>query len=415
MSTITGNELQVRLLAPSLDVQSVESALAMNDGPAEPFSTGRRQTLAWLSRIILQDTELRADAGSVALGYWLRKANIDRLTETFERKQEAEPDVVFVPAGRVFHVAPGNVDTMFVYSWALSYLCGNRNIVRVSGEQSQILRRLLGLLSRQMQEDPELAGGNRFLTYEHDQNITEALSRWATHRVLWGGDETVSLLRTLPLSPHASERTFGSKFSYAVISVRAYLEASIETVDKLAAGFFNDVFWFDQMACSSPHLVVWVGSAEHMDTALDRFHQALAREIGRRDYHGAPSNAIHRLNFVFDLACETSLTADLKQKEFLGVLLSDVAALRKEICGGGLFSHLRVDHLVNVAELGEERDQTMTHFGFSRTELHELAQRAGARGLDRFVPIGEALSFEAIWDGYDLIGDFLRRVTVRVK
>src|SRR5207237_4634638 len=101
MSTITNNELQVRLLAPFLDVQSIESVLAMNDGPAEPFSAGRRQTLALLSRIILQDTELRADAGSVALGYWLRKANIDRLTEGFERRQEAEPEVVFVPAGRV--------------------------------------------------------------------------------------------------------------------------------------------------------------------------------------------------------------------------------------------------------------------------------------------------------------------------
>src|SRR3989442_606448 len=145
MSTITGNELQVRLLAPSLDVQSVESALAMNDGPAEPFSTGRRQTLAWLSRIILQDTELRADAGSVALGYWLRKANIDRLTETFERKQEAEPDVVFVPAGRVFHVGPGNVATMFVFFLALSYLFGHWEIVLVSGGQNQIRRRVPAL------------------------------------------------------------------------------------------------------------------------------------------------------------------------------------------------------------------------------------------------------------------------------
>ena len=29
------------------------------------------------------------------------------------------------------------------------------------------------------------------------------------------------------------------------------------------------------------------------------------------------------------------------------------------------------------------------------------------------VPVGEALAFDTTWDGYDLIGDFLRRVTVR--
>jgi acyl-CoA reductase LuxC len=415
MNVITENELKIRLLAPSMGIQSVESVLDMPEPPAEPFSAGRRQTLAQLSRLILQDPELRADAGSVALGYWLRRASMDRLAQAFERRVEAEPDVVFVPAGRVFTVAPGNVDTMFVYSWALSYLCGNQNIVRVSGEQSQVLSRLLGVLSRQMQEDSQLAGGNRFLTYEHSQNISETLSRWSTHRVLWGGDETVNLLRTLPLSPHASERVFASKFSYGVISMAAYLETSSETVEKLAAGFFNDIFWFDQMACSSPHLLMWVGPAEQMDAALDRFHLALTREIERRGYQGAPSNAIHRLNFAFDLACDTDVSVDLNRKEFLAVRLSDAAALRKEICGGGLFTHVRVDHLSNVAEACEQKDQTITHFGFSRAELSELARTAGARGLDRFVPVGEALAFEPTWDGYDLIGDFLRRVIVRVK
>jgi len=67
-----------------------------------------------------------------------------------------------------------------------------------------------------------------------------------------------------------------------------------------------------------------------------------------------------------------------------------------------------------LAEFGGQRDQTVTHFGFSRAELRELAQKAGARGVDRLVPIGEALAFDTTWDGYDLIGDFLRHVTVRV-
>jgi hypothetical protein len=415
MNPVIENELQVRLLAPPADVQSLRSALSMTEEPGDPFSPGRRRTLAQLSRMILRDNQLRSDAASVALGYWLRAANIERLAEAFERRRDLERDVVFVPVGRVFHVAPGNVDTMFVYSWALSYLCGNLNVVRVSGNPSEILARLLSLLSLQMQEDSELGGGNRFLTYDHDRNITEQLSNWSTHRVLWGGDDTVSLLRALPLSPHASERTFGSKFSYSVISLQAYLKADVETIDRLAAGFFNDIFWFDQMACSSPHMLVWVGPAEVLDPALERFHLALAREIERRRYRGGASNALHRLNFAFDLACETDLKVDLKQKEFLPVRVGNAAGVRKEICGGGLLTHVQVDDLVQVADLGEQRDQTITHFGLSLAELHELARKAGTRGVDRFVPVGQALSFEATWDGYDLIGDFLRRVIVRVN
>jgi hypothetical protein len=384
----------------------------MPEAPGEPFAAGRRHTLARLSRMILQDPALRLDAASVALGYWLRRANIDRLAQAFEQRQALSPDTVFVPVGRVFHVAPSNVDTIFVYSWALAYLCGNQNIVRVSGQQNAVLSRLLLILSHLMQDNTTLAEGNCFLTYDHNQAISEKLSCWSTHRVLWGGDETVTSLRALPLSPHASERTFGSKFSYSVVSAAAYLEADIATVTRLAAGFFNDIFWFDQMACSSPHLLFWVSTTEQMEPALNRFHQALAQEIKRRGYRGAPYSALQRLNFVFDLACETDLRADLAQKEFLAVRLPDGAVWRKEVCGAGLFTHVRLEHLLQVATFSEQYDQTVTHFGFSRQALRSLAERAGAQGVDRFVPVGEALTFDTTWDGYDLIGDFLRRVTV---
>ena len=406
--------LLVSMLAPATGEESLDSVLRLCETFGEPFSVGRCQTLARLSKLILHDFRLRSDAASVALAYWLRRSNIDRLAQAFESRKKAEPNTVFVPAGRVYHVAPGNVDTVFVYSWALSYLCGNQNIVRVSGQKNEILSGLLAQLARLMQDDMELAENNRFLTYEHNQAISEALSLWATHRVLWGGDDSVRMLRSLPLSPHASERAFGSKFSYSVISARAYLEADAQTVERLAAGFFNDIFWFDQMACSSPHLVVWVAAAEMMDPALERFHQALAKQIEDRGYHGSPSAAIHRLNFVFEMACDKDLRTSLEHKEFLAVRLPEAAPWPRDICGAGLFTHVRADQLLQVSQFAGERDQTITHFGFSREELRALAERAGSKGVDRLVPVGEALAFDVIWDGYDLIGDFLRHVTLRM-
>jgi hypothetical protein len=413
MTAIATAASPVRLLAPAAGLQPLAPILAALSEPGEPFSSGRRQTLAQLSRTILQDGGLRADAASVALGYWLRRANLDRLAQEFGRRCEGAPDTVFVPVGRVFHVAPANVDTVFVYSWALSYLCGNQNVVRVSGQPSDVVGRLLEILSSLMQDDAELAGGNRFLTYDHDQAVNEALSRWATHRVVWGGDETAAVFRGVPVSAHASERTFGSKFSYSVLATAAYLEAGEETVARLAVGFFNDIFWFEQMACSSPHLLFWVGPPAQMEPALDRFHHALAREIQRRSYHGNSSSALHRLHFAFDLACTRDLRAELQYKEFLAIRLPDGAVWRRETCGAGLFTHVRAEDLSQVADFAEPNDQTITHFGFTPAELMALARRAGARGVDRLVPVGEALAFDTIWDGYDLIGDFLRRVAVR--
>jgi hypothetical protein len=406
--------MNVVLLAPAGAPSSVEALIACPPATSKPFSHVRRATLASLSSLILRDPVLRADAASIALAYWLRRSNVDRLNEAFERRLALDPDLVHVPVGRIFHVAPGNVDTVFVYSWALAYLCGNQNIVRVSGQHSDVLCRLLALLSCLMQDDAELAAGNRFITYEHDEAVSTGLSRWANHRVLWGGDETVSRLRALPLSPHSSERAFGSKYSWSVVSVPAYLAAEVPITEKLAEGFFNDIFWFDQMACSSPHMLVWTGSREEFSAAIDRFHATLAAEIQRRNYQGMPSSATHRLSYVFDLACEANLEADLRQKEFLGVRMGEHEPVRKEICGGGLFTHVRVRSLLEAAALAAEDCQTVTQFGFPAEELREFATQAGAKGIDRIVPIGQALAFDPNWDGFDLIGDFLRRVTVRV-
>jgi hypothetical protein len=406
-------DARVRLLAPRGAPGSAEAALPSGAADTRPFSTTRQQTLALLSRRILRDDLLRQDPASVALGYWLRRANVERLCATFEARAAAEPDTVFVPVGRVFHVAPGNVDTVFVYSWALAFLCGNQNVVRVSTEQGAVLERLLAVVDAVMDEEKVLAFGNRFVTYAHDREVSETFSMWATHRVLWGGDETIGELRTVALNPAASERAFGSKFSYCTIALPAFVSAPEEAVRALAAGFFNDLFWFDQMACSSPHVIVWVGSAEQMPLATERFHGALEREIERRGYRGDASSALHRLNYAFDLACDTDIEADPYQHEFLGVRLRDGERWRKEICGAGFFAHLRLDSLADLAERAEEGDQTVTHFGFENEALREFAAAAGARGVDRIVPIGEALAFEPTWDGYDLVADFTRRVSVR--
>ncbi|MFC6804089.1 acyl-CoA reductase [Deinococcus caeni] len=40
-----------------------------------------------------------------------------------------------MPRGLVFHVPPANVDTIFIYSWLMSVLAGNRNVIRLSSRE----------------------------------------------------------------------------------------------------------------------------------------------------------------------------------------------------------------------------------------------------------------------------------------
>ena len=60
------------------------------------------------------------------------------------------------------------------------------------------------------------------------------------------------------------------------------------------------------------------------------------------------------------------------------------------------------------------QDQTFSHFGFAPADLRSFAEQLGGRGVDRIVPFGSALTFSAIWDGYDLPREFTRLTTLRV-
>jgi hypothetical protein len=405
---------RIRVLAPVSSGAGLAAFLdATRNAPREPFAPARMDTLNRLSGALLADPVLRRDPASVSVAYWLRRSQLARLAREHASRAEAEPDVVRVPVGRVLHLAPSNVDTLFIYSWALAYLCGNASVVRLSQDMGVVVQALLRVLEAVAAEDQELRDSNRFVTYGHDDEITSALSAWCAHRVIWGGDQTVAAIRPLPLPSHASERVFGSKYSFAIVDAARYRDAAEDERARVASGFFNDLFWFDQMACSSPHVVFWVGAREVADVAARDFERALQAEIARRGFQSPVASAVQRRTYAFGLAASADVDVVLEHAGFVGVHLRDRAALDKDVCGGGLFRHLAVADLSELLPFVDEGDQTLTHWGFAPEALRGFAGEAGARGLDRLVPIGQALAFDVVWDGFNLVDDMLRRVRVQ--
>src|SRR5437868_15389950 len=106
--------------------------------PADPLKIFDERTVDFferLSRAILNSSALNRLAEMAALGFWLRKANIQQFIKENVHLSHGENGNVS-PVGTVFHVCPSNVDTMFLYSLAVSLLMGNHNLVRVSRRQS---------------------------------------------------------------------------------------------------------------------------------------------------------------------------------------------------------------------------------------------------------------------------------------
>src|SRR5437867_3530295 len=201
------------------------------------------------------------------------------------------------PLGLAFHVSPSNVDTIFLYSWALSLLAGNLNVVRVSQNVTPQLDLLLGLLARVM-ADPRFQSireRNIVLTYPHDDHISRFLSQRADVRLVWGGDETVRRLRSLPAKPTTRDVSFADKVSACMVNAARYVEMSEGTRASTIGAFYNDAYQFDQLACSSPHFVFFAGPEQTCETASEIFWTALGRELERRGQPEAISSVMNKL------------------------------------------------------------------------------------------------------------------------
>ncbi|MEU4423070.1 acyl-CoA reductase [Actinoplanes sp. NPDC024001] len=357
--------------------------------------------------------EARGLPEAQALAFWLRGAGIRRLAGHFA--ELGGDGVVLVPRGTALHIPPANVDTIFMYSWLLSTLVGNRNVVRLSdraGEQALLIVDVLRDLFR-AGNHPSVQASTAVVQYGHDRQITDALSAACDLRVVWGGDATITEIRRSPLPPHATELTFPDRFSLAVFRAGSYLALDDARRDRLAQRFYNDAYAFDQLGCSSPRLVVWVGDQATAEYAGADLFDRLAEVTRERDYAVATSTAIAKLAYTRRAAIDWPVGRARSYGSRLTVLpLDRYADVRGEFCGGGVFFQFRVGSLGDLASRIDRRDQTLVQFGFEAAELTGLVRELNGRGIDRVVPVGEALTFHHIWDGHDLLQSFTRRTTI---
>ena len=397
--------------AEDISLETLLARLDRDEAGLPPFAPEITAAMATLSGLLLRDRQARQFAELQSLGFWLRPAAIERLRRDF---LAAEPDAVRVPRGTVLHIPPSNVDTIFVYSWALSMLAGNRNIVRLPSRRARQVDLLLGLLGTVLAQHPALAPSTIMLGYGHDDAVTTALSAKADVRVIWGGDRTVNHIRSLALPPHATELTFPDRFSLAAFAADAVLALDEPGLVRLADAFFNDVYWFDQMACSSPRQLYWIGSAEAGRAASVRFRQALAAAIDRRGYELNLGAAVEKVTLLCRAILDLPVAEVWQQGSALAVLMLDeVADLRAAPLGGGTLFELVLPELAALAPLVRRKDQTLSHFGFSGDALRDLARRINGRGIDRMVPVGDALAFGHVWDGVNLLTELTRLVAIK--
>lgn len=405
--------MDVELLFPNQGVTDLETVLrtVANCSTARPFDESMLAACADLSRRIMQDAEARRYPELMALAFWIRKAELIRLRQEFASLDR--PDRILVPSGTVFHLPPRNVDTMFVYSWLLSALVGNKSIIRLSPLRTDSTNLLLRLFRDALAAAEEPARSSTLIvSYGHESAITAALTACSDLRVIWGGDNTVNEVRHAPLPPHGREVTFPDRYSMAAVKIGSYLALSTEDRDRLADLFFNDVFWFDQLACSSPQLVVWCGDRADARLACSDFFIRVCACARRRGYLTSAANSMQKLTFAAGAILDMRVESWQRFPELTILSLASLSDFNRSHPGGGLVFEVTVNSLAELVPSLVRKDQTLTTFGFDDTELISLVKQLNGKAIDRIVPIGQALQFGRFWDGYDLLRAFCREVYV---
>ncbi|WP_018353645.1 acyl-CoA reductase [Longispora albida] len=382
----------------------------------QPLKVGDERVISFLvafARKLLKPSVARRFPELASLGFFLRRVELEKAVA----RLGSEPGQLRFGRGLVFHVPPANVDTIFVYSWALSALAGNPNIVRISSRSAGAATVILDALNETLAEaDPIIAQTQRMVTYGRDDKVTAALSAACDLRVIWGGDRSVHEIRKHPLAPAARDLTFPDRASFSVISAAGWHAASAEERKGAAEGCYNDAYWFDQAACSSPRTIFWIGEESQVSSARAEFRTLLEGVLTAKQPLVDPAMAVEKRVATYGMAIEGEATGI----HFTGNALATVDLARPETpprrwLGVGTFPEARLGSLSEMASLVVRRDQTVTHFGFGEDDLLAFANELAGRGVDRIVPLGQALDFAAIWDGYDLPREFTRLVTVKTR
>ncbi|MEV8436456.1 acyl-CoA reductase [Actinosynnema sp. NPDC051121] len=381
--------------------------------PEDRLRVGDERVVDFLVRFarkLLAPAVARRYPELASLGFFLRRGEIAKALSTLDRRDGA----LRFPRGLVFHVPPANVDTIFVYSWALSALAGNPNVVRISSRSAGAAETVLEALNDALAEaDPIIARTQRMITYGRDDAVTAALSAACELRVIWGGDRSVAELRKHPLAPNARDLTFPDRASFAAISVAGWRAATPEQRREAVTGFYNDSYWFDQAACSSPRTLFWVGEPD--DDASAEFRALLGDVVAGKNFVVDAAMAVQKRVSAYGVAAEGHATRVRFDGNAVATLdLARPLSVPREWLGVGTFPQATLSSLAELGAVVQRKDQTLSVFGFGREEIVEFVGSLGGRGIDRVVPFGSALSFAAVWDGYDLLAEFSRLTTVTV-
>ena len=316
--------------------------------------------------------------------------------------------------GLIFHITPSNIPTNFAYSLIFGLLTGNSNIVKVPSrdfKQIDIISKSINkILSKKYKKVKEMI---KIVKYKNNESFTKKISSICDARLIWGGDQSIENIRKYNLNASAIDLTFADRYSLCIIDTKKFLKSKYDNLTRIVERFYNDTYVADQNACSSPHMVLWLGKKSHK--AKSKFWEELSRLVEKR-YNLTHDAAIEKYTEL----CKKIIN-DKNVKSFRTYTNNVYTVVLKNLNGSldtyrgkwGFFYEYDIKKLEQIKKYINKKFQTLTYFGVEKVDLKDFIIKNKLQGIDRIVPVGQALDIGFYWDGYDINNILTRVVDIR--
>ncbi len=371
----------------------------------EPFSDCVCDFLAELSSDLMKSTVIRQYPDLSAIAFWARTANIKKMKENYIQNNR-------IGRGLCFHIAPSNIPINAIFSYIFSLLAGNANIVRLSSKDFPQVNIISNLIKEILVKYPDIEARTAFIKYERDDEISAYFSQCSDCRMIWGGDKTISIFKKYETKPRCVDITFPDRYSVCIINANAILNTTDDKLIRLAENFYNDTYLMDQNACSSPQLIYWLNDNKEARTKFWNFVMTYANQ----KYILQDAIAVDKYtkmcedSILYDNLGEITIDTNLLYRAEIKKLNENIANLRGK---GGYFYEYSLKETREFYNIVDEKYQTITYYGIDPEIIKEDIKRYHLKGIDRIVPIGQAMNIDIVWDGHNLINELSREISIQ--
>lgn len=365
-----------------------------------------------LSKKILKDKSAKKYSDLISLAFWIRKKNIILIKKKYDEKY------LRVGLGTVFHITPANVALNFAYSFVMSVLSGNSNIIRVSSvefAQKKIFFRILNKVLN-IKKFKSIKDTNKFISYEHSSSddITKYFSSICDCRIIWGSDKTVNLIKKYDTKATCKEIIFSDKYSISIVNFNYLKKLKKKKIKELSQRFYLDSLLFDQKACTSPHLILWYGKQDK--NSYECFWSNLNSSIKNgKIFETNEKNMIDRYSKFCEFAVKRKEINTAFKDNY--VFRTKLKSIPKDIynfrVGYGYYFEYFLRDFDKIKRFISPKIQTLTYAGFNPSQIKKMITNLKINGIDRAVPFGRALEYSEVWDGYDLPRVFSKIVDIK--